>query len=98
MEGNDPKTLVARGYDRIADTYLARFGQSAVRDAKFSWLSERLPKGAMVLDLGCGAGVPVARMLVENGFQVTGVDASFEQIVRARRNVPEASFVHADMT
>ncbi|MBR0715914.1 class I SAM-dependent methyltransferase [Bradyrhizobium liaoningense] len=27
-----------------------------------------------------------------------GVDASLGQIVRARRNVPEANFVHADMT
>src|SRR5215471_11727511 len=98
MKGNDPKTIVAQGYDRIADAYLARFGQSSVRDAKLAGLVKRLPAGAMVLDLGCGAGEPVARELVAHGFQVTGVDASIGQIARARRNVPEASFVHADMT
>src|SRR5690349_20498164 len=98
MNGNDPKAIVAQGYDRIADAYLARFGQSTVRDAKLAGLLKKLPAGAMVLDLGCGAGEPVARELVAHGFRVTGVDASLGQIEPARRNVPEASFVHADMS
>jgi SAM-dependent methyltransferase len=42
--------------------------------------------------------VPVARDLAARGFRVTGVDASLAQIARARRNVPAASFIHADMT
>ncbi len=98
MKSDDPKAIVPQGYDRIADAYLARFGQSTVRDAKFAGLLKKLPAGATVLDLGCGAGDPVARELVAHGFRVTGVDASLGQIERARRNVPEASFVHADMT
>jgi cyclopropane fatty-acyl-phospholipid synthase-like methyltransferase len=69
-----------------------------VRDAKLAGLLKELPAGATVLDLGCGAGEPVARELVSRGFRVTGLDASLAQIVRARRNVPEATFVHADMT
>jgi SAM-dependent methyltransferase len=50
-----------------------------------------------VLDLGCGCGVPVARHLAER-FDVTGVDLSDRQIERARRLVPSASFIRADMT
>ena len=92
------KRLVAEGYDRIADDYFGRFGQSSVRDAKLAEILEKLPARAMVLDLGCGAGEPVARELVAHGFQVIGVDASLGQIMRARRNVSEADFVHADMT
>ena len=98
MKDKALKTIVAQGYDRIADEYFGRFGQSSVRDAKLAGLLKKLPAGAMVLDLGCGAGKPVARELVSHGFQVTGVDASLGQIVRARQNVPEANFVHADMT
>jgi cyclopropane fatty-acyl-phospholipid synthase-like methyltransferase len=49
-----------------------------------------------VLDLGCGAGVPITRALAER-FDVTGVDISSEQLVLARTQVPEATFVHADM-
>jgi SAM-dependent methyltransferase len=98
MIRNDIQRVVAEGYDRIADDYLAHFGRSSVRAAKLAELIERLPARAMVLDLGCGAGEPVVRDFVARGFRVTGVDASLGQIERARRNVPAANFVHADMT
>ena len=97
MTDDDRKELVARGYDRIADRYLERFGHSSVRAAKVAELIERLPAGASILDLGCGAGIPVARDLVASGFEVTGVDGSGGQIGRARRNVPRAQFIQADM-
>jgi cyclopropane fatty-acyl-phospholipid synthase-like methyltransferase len=94
----DPKIVVAEGYDLVAEAYLDRFGESAVR--KF-WLDEliaRLPAGARVLDLGCGAGLPVARDLRRHGFDVTGIDGSTRQIELARRNVPGAEFIRVDMT
>jgi SAM-dependent methyltransferase len=49
-----------------------------------------------VLDLGCGAGIPVARELAALGHAVVGV-GSAQQVVRARRNVPKATFLEADM-
>jgi SAM-dependent methyltransferase len=93
-----PKSLVARGYDRIAETYLKRYARSVVRDRWLGELVALLPEAARVLDLGCGAGVPVARELVARGFQVVGVDASARQIELASSNVPEADFIKADMT
>ena len=97
MTHDDQKQLVALGYDCIADTYLERFGGSSVRTAKLAELIEQLPADASVLDLGCVAGIPVARELVRLGFDVTGVDAAEGQIERARRNVPQARFFQADM-
>lgn len=95
---NDPKHLVAAGYDNVADAYLERFGASAVREKWLCRLIEGLPlAGGRVLDLGCGAGVPVARDLAARGHIVVGIDVSAQQIARARRNVPEATFVNADM-
>jgi SAM-dependent methyltransferase len=92
------RRLVATGYDDIADAYLDRFGVSAVRQKWLGRLIESLPsKGGRVLDLGCGAGIPVARDLAALGHSVLGVDGSAQQIVRARRNVPEAAFIQADM-
>jgi SAM-dependent methyltransferase len=52
--------------------------------------------GGRVLDLGCGAGVPSTRRLAES-FSVVGVDISAEQLTRARRNVPVAELVQADL-
>ena len=54
-------------------------------------------RGSEVLDLGCGCGTPDALLLSER-FRVTGVDISEVQIARARRRVPRARFVRADMT
>jgi trans-aconitate methyltransferase len=50
-----------------------------------------------VLDLGCGTGVPVSRALAAR-YRVTGVDGSARSIALARQNVPDASFLQADMT
>ena len=61
-------------------------------------LHSLLPAAARVLDAGCGCGVPVARDLVAAGHHVTGVDVSAVQIDRARRLVPAAEFVRADLT
>ena len=55
----------------------------------------RLASGARVLDLGCRPGLPSTRLLADR-FEVTGVDISEAQLDDARRNVPEASFVHDD--
>jgi SAM-dependent methyltransferase len=94
-----PKRLVVTAYDVIAEAYLGRFAASSVREKWLGRLIETMPvQGRDVLDLGCGAGIPVARELVSQGFSVTGVDVSTEQISRARANVPDAEFIQADMT
>jgi cyclopropane fatty-acyl-phospholipid synthase-like methyltransferase len=98
LDSSEVTKLVATGYDQIADSYLQQFGHSAVRARKLNQLVELLPSRAHVLDLGCGAGVPVARDLIARGFEVTGVDASARQIERARCNAPQAQFIQADMT
>ena len=58
---------------------------------------EGLPAAAKILDLGCGTGEPVAKYAVERGFRVTGVDESSEMLKFARKAVPEAELIHADM-
>lgn len=93
----DPGEIVRAGYDRVAAAYRALEHDSA-RWPRASWLrrlTESLPPGAAVLDLGCAAGVPVAAELAAT-YRVTGVDISPEQIGQAARNVPDAEFVCAD--
>jgi 2-polyprenyl-3-methyl-5-hydroxy-6-metoxy-1,4-benzoquinol methylase len=93
----NPKALVARGYDEIAEVYLARFSSSVVREAWLNELIAVLPPKSEVLDLGCGAGVPVAERLASLGHSVTGVDSSVRQIEIARERVPHATFLQSDM-
>ena len=94
----EPKQVVAQGYDRIGERYAAWSGGSGddPRERHLALLIERLPAGAAVLDLGCGAGGSATRRLAER-FAVTGVDISGRSIALARRQVPGARFLHADM-
>lgn len=94
----DGKEIVRKGYDTIAHEYLAIRNKGYGADIQLlNELVERLPKGARVLDLGCGAGVPVTRFL-DRHFEVTGVDFSETQLSLARELVPGATFVLKDMT
>ena len=61
-------------------------------------LAGLLRPGARVVDLGCGAGIPATRELAGHGLQVIGVDFSAVQLRRARRLVPAARLIQADMT
>ncbi len=95
----DPRRIVADGYDAIAERYFA-WSDARPSPNRLSWLSravERIPFGTDVVDLGCGAGVPMTRALAD-GRRVTGVDISSRQIELARAAVPDARFIHADMT
>lgn len=89
--------VVARGYDAMATEFLA-WAQRIEGDPRLEWLEElcrRLPQGATVLELGCGAGAACARV-AEAGFAVTGVDVSLAQLELARTRAPGATFLHAD--
>jgi ubiquinone/menaquinone biosynthesis C-methylase UbiE len=94
----DPKQMVAQGYDLIAERYAEWVGRTRTDErARYTAvLLSALPPGAQVLELGCGVGVPTTQRLAQR-FAVTGVDISAQHIALARRNVPAATFVQADM-
>ncbi|MFW9817231.1 MAG: class I SAM-dependent methyltransferase [Candidatus Thorarchaeota archaeon] len=96
MMEKDPKDVVREGYDKIAEQYDEyRFPFSD--EAELVEFMSCLNPGAHVLDAGCGSGV-VGRVLVDNGFQVTGIDISQNMLDLARERVPEATFEVGDMT
>ncbi|WIM92721.1 class I SAM-dependent methyltransferase [Actinoplanes oblitus] len=98
MNVSDPAELVRRGYDDLSQRYRGDDDAPAEYAPWLDDLQRRLPARASVLDLGCGCGIPVAKAVAGHGHQVTGVDLSAVQIDRARRLVPQATFVQADAT
>jgi ubiquinone/menaquinone biosynthesis C-methylase UbiE len=98
MSGHEKK-IVRAGYNAIAECYLSWSDRvdNDQRDRFSAEFTGRLPGGARVLDLGCGAGVPSTRLLAER-FEVVGVDISEAQLDLARKNAPEATFVHGDFS
>ena len=100
----DPKRIVREGWNRVSTIYRPPGSRSDAFDHTNAdyrdWLQpffQMLPPGTEVLDLGCGCGLPEARLLSER-FRVTGIDLSDVQIERARNLVPKVRFLRADMT
>jgi 2-polyprenyl-3-methyl-5-hydroxy-6-metoxy-1,4-benzoquinol methylase len=97
---NDPhRRTVESGYDQMAEQYLAtKDPEDPLALRALEDLASLLPSEAAVLDLGCGAGVPVTRWLADRDFAVTGVDVSARQLELARTHVPGGTFLKANMT
>ena len=94
----DPVEIVEHGYDAIAEAYLAWSDAEdfPARREYLAYLLGELEDGASVLELGCGAGLPVTKALSERN-RVTAVDISRRQVELARANAPAATVVHSDM-
>jgi SAM-dependent methyltransferase len=84
-------------YDAFAWLYNREFG--AYGERIFPLLKdiagEKLPDGAKVLDLCCGTG-QLAKVLIEKGYKLTGIDGSAKMLKYARINAPDARFIAAD--
>jgi SAM-dependent methyltransferase len=87
----------AEAFDAIGDRYDEAFPHKEGQLAAGGWITDSLPAGCRVLDLGCGTGLPTARRLADAGLRVTGVDLSAGMLARARANVPGAEFLEADV-
>ena len=64
------------------------------------WLDrflDGLPPGGKILDLGCGAGIPIAAYFIGKGFAVTGLDASAAMIRLAKNVMPDGDWREGDM-
>jgi ubiquinone/menaquinone biosynthesis C-methylase UbiE len=96
MNNTNPGDIVREGYNTIARTYHGQRDKFKSNDLLTSF-TLHLPPGGHVLDVGCGAGVPVARFLAEAGFTVTGIDVSSSMLELARVHVPEVRFAMMDM-
>ena len=92
----DFRKTVKEGYNAIANRYLAERTRDSEDVRLLNDFMERLPVNAIVLDAGCGAGIPISQKLSER-FQVKGVDFSEAQIELAKKNVPNATFLCEDM-
>jgi SAM-dependent methyltransferase len=93
-----PQAIVAAGYDVMADRYFAWSDErpSATRLAMLELALSVVPPGAAVVELGCGAGVPMTVAFAKDR-RVTGFDISESQLRMARANVPDATFHRADL-
>jgi SAM-dependent methyltransferase len=83
----------SNGYETVSAEFLAHRGNSRTRpnaigvNAVRKW-AKTLPQGSSVIDLGCGPGIPITVVLVEEGLQVFGVDAAPSFVAAFQHNLP----------
>ncbi|MFU2317393.1 class I SAM-dependent DNA methyltransferase [Rahnella sp. PCH160] len=96
MDDISAKNIISL-YQRHADIW-----DKLRKDQRFeqAWLDSFLaliPPEGRILDIGCGAGKPIAEYFVERHFFVTGVDASEPMIAICRERFPEQRWQVTDM-
>lgn len=92
------KNALQEIYDQFASTYEENrglFDMSDILDAFYTKLE--LDKGQL-LDLGCGAGEPVAKYFVDRHWSTVGVDFSEKMIELAAKYVPEMQSIHSNIS
>lgn len=92
---------ISSHYDAIAhkwDEELkdSSYGTEALMHAINMCGMERIRRNA--LDIGCGSGGRMIRLLESHAFQVTGLDCSEKMLAIAHEQHPAGMWVHADIT
>ena len=96
LQPDEHGDIVKEGYDKIAEKYYQ--DRDLFKNKKeIDDFIEQLPDDALVLDIGCGGGVPVLKLLVEKGFSAKGIDFSKGMLELAKKNVPEAELILGDV-
>lgn len=82
----------SNGYEFIATRFIECRGQNinGVGTSSVRNWARTLPQDSSVLDLGCGTGIPISKVLIDEGMRVYGVDASATLINVFRQNFPNA--------
>lgn len=88
---------VRKGYNKVADQYL-KYRDQFKNNKHLDRLVNLLPIKSTVLDIGCGAGIPIDSYLIQKGYYVKGIDISEKQIKLAKKNVPQGEYILGDMS
>jgi len=98
---SEPLAALALKTHKIYERNAARFDAERPKGLhERVWLdrfTEWLPVNGSILDLGCGAGDPIAKFFMNQGFAVTGVDFSSAMLELAKARFPGAEWILGDM-
>lgn len=89
---------IGKQYDEIAAWWNDHHTDSTYGVPQVERALAMTSSGGKALDVGCGAGGRFVRLLQDQGFHVTGLDASAEMISLAQRNHPDSLFVQGDVS
>ncbi|KAF2478413.1 S-adenosyl-L-methionine-dependent methyltransferase [Lindgomyces ingoldianus] len=89
--------LNAKFYSSLGSKYEDAFAHDAGLISFIQTVLSDMPPQALVLDVGCGTGKPVASSLAAAGHRILGIDISPAMVELSRKAVPSGTFDVADM-
>jgi SAM-dependent methyltransferase len=84
-------------YQRHADAWDKQRGRSLFERPWLDRFTDRLSRPARILDIGCGAGEPLAGHFIKSGHRVTGIDTSPRLIELCKSRFAQEEWLVADM-
>ncbi|MBI4786850.1 MAG: methyltransferase domain-containing protein [Chloroflexi bacterium] len=86
----DPLTATSRAFDSVAGDYDGPLGNNALiqkmRAQVMDTIERAFPRGARLLDLGCGTGIDAA-YLAARGYAITALDSSPAMVSRTKERL-----------
>ncbi|MFC1790048.1 class I SAM-dependent methyltransferase [Patescibacteria group bacterium] len=82
-------------YSSYASKYTKMFREDHTDQVFLDKFLKKIEKGSLILDVGCGPGKELGKML-KSGFQVVGVDTSAKMITIAKEKNPQAKVSRMD--
>jgi SAM-dependent methyltransferase len=80
----------SNGYESIAELFINGRGHAVngIGSSTARTWARSFDKDSVVLDIGCGTGIPVTKILLEEGLNAYALDASPKMIEAFRQNFP----------
>jgi len=88
---------LGKKYDRIANWWHQQHRESQYGVKQVKRALQFCPAGGSALDVGCGAGGRLVRLMQHHELAVTGIDVSAEMIKLAIENHPDETFFVDDI-
>ncbi|HEC29542.1 MAG TPA: class I SAM-dependent methyltransferase [Gammaproteobacteria bacterium] len=84
-------------YDKFAESYDNSRDLFDIDEIILNYQGSLKTDKGSLLDPGCGAGVPVARLFVDRGWSVTRVDFSPKMLSLANKHIPAMKTICSDI-
>jgi len=84
-------------YERHARAWDNERGRDLLEKPWLDRFLALMPPGPSILDVGCGAGEPIARYFIDQGCVVTGADSSIALIGMCKDSFPAMDWIVGDM-
>jgi SAM-dependent methyltransferase len=80
----------SNGYDSIAEIYIKGRGRAmnGIGASTARTWARTFETGSVILDLGCGTGIPVTKTLIDAGLSAYAIDASPKMVEDFRQHFP----------